>query len=282
MKRLCLFFAAFLFYIAAGAQTLKVKKDLRVLNSIEGKMAGTLRIDKAVTGKPCARLHVAIPESRSFAFEGKIEGDVDYKVGEAIVYLRPGASDITIKSARYGSFTYEFPQLLQSGKDYELVISIDRDKVRTLVMPVVAFGKNTSFGAMVGLVKKFGGYLKAHSDFHSVSNTIECTGQGLLVPSGEEIWFSGNTQKSRFAVTGGALCRLANPLYLYAGAGYGNRNMIWETSEGQPAKNIDASCKGIETELGLVGRINNIAVSGGVQSCQFKYWEAVIGVGFMF
>ncbi len=282
MKRLCILFAACLLCCAGSAQMLKVKKDLRVLNSIEGKMAGTLRIDKAVTGKPCARLHIAIPESETFAFEGKIEGDVDYKVGEAIVYLRPGASDITVKNARYGSFTYEFPYLLQSGKDYELVITIDRDKIRTLVMPVVAFGKNTSFGAMIGLVKKFGGYVKAHSDFHSVSNTLECTGQGLHVPSGNEIWFSGRTQKSRFAITGGMLYRVARPVYLYGGAGYGNRNMIWETSEGQPAKNIDASFKGIEAELGLIGRIRNIAVSGGVQSCRFKYWEAVVGVGFMF
>ena len=281
MKKLIFLVGLFLWCSALAAQTLKVKDDFRTLNSIEGKVAGTMRLDTAVTGKPCARLHISAADINDYVFEGKIVGPVDYGVGEAIIYMPPGAIDITIKNKQYGSVVCEFPIQLKSGLDYAVTVYVDRDKIRTIVMPVAAFGKNSSFGGMVGLVKKFGGYVKFHSDFKSVTDNLECTDAGTTT-DGREIWFSGNTDKSRLAITGGMLYRFVDPLYLYVGSGYGSRKLVCETSEGLWAKNIDASTSGVEAELGLIGRINNIALSCGVQSNSFKYWEATFGIGFMF
>ena len=40
--------------------------------------------------------------------------------------------------------------------------------------------------------------------------------------------------------------------------------------------------KGIEAELGGIYRIKNVAISAGVQTNSFKYWESTLGVGIMF
>jgi len=78
------------------------------------------------------------------------------------------------------------------------------------------------------------------------------------------------------------LQRLYKPLYLYAGAGYGTKILGWEMQGGEWAENVDESYKGIEAELGGIYRIKNIALSAGVQTNSFKYWEATLGVGIMF
>ena len=95
-------------------------------------------------------------------------------------------------------------------------------------------------------------------------------------------WFTGHKESSRLAITGGLLQRIASPLYLYAGAGYGSRIMGWEMPDDQMAECKDYSYEGVEAEVGCILRIKNIALSAGVQTNSFKYWEATAGIGIMF
>jgi opacity protein-like surface antigen len=144
-------------------------------------------------------------------------------------------------------------------------------------MPVAGLGEATSFGAMIGVVKKYGFYVKAKTNLKSQSTDLECDGDGLAADG-----TPGEKTTSRLAVTAGLLYRASLPLYLYAGAGYGYKKLAWETADGTWAENTDKTYTGVEAELGLILRAKNFAVSAGIQSNSFKYMEATIGVGIMF
>ena len=48
------------------------------------------------------------------------------------------------------------------------------NKLRTLVMPNLSYGSSRlSYGIMIGIVKKTGGYIKMKSDFGSISSEEE-------------------------------------------------------------------------------------------------------------
>lgn len=233
---------------------------------------------------PCAIVRVSVANAKDYTFEGNVIGEVIYKPGEALVYMTQGSKNLTITSDKFGSMKYEFSEKLEKQVVYKLALKFNEvgaNKTRTLVMPVVGVGSTTSFGIMVGIVKKAGGYVKAKYNFKNQSTDGECTSDGLNA-SGNELWFSGNTASSRLAITGGALFRLAMPLYLYAGAGYGYKKLAWETMDGRWMENSDETVKGIEVETGLILRAKNFAFSAGVQSNSFKYMEATVGIGIMF
>lgn len=232
---------------------------------------------------PCAVVRVSVPNAKEYVFEGNIIGDVVYKPGEAIVYMTNNTRNITIKSDNFGSLKFDFPERLEKRVVYKLTLKLEQseaNKIRTLVMPVAGIGSTPSFGAMIGVVKKFGFYAKAKYNFKSLTTEGECDDNGLM--GGNQAWFTGNTESSRLAVTGGLLIRLALPFYVYAGGGYGYKKLGWETTDGIFAENIDQSYTGAEAEVGCILRLKNFALSGGVQSNSFKYFEATVGIGFMF
>lgn len=268
------------------AQELKVSAFQRMDRDLLARTQERLDLNEV----PCAIVRVSIPDAKSYTFEGNVIGDVIYKPGEAIVYMTNGSRNITIKSDKFGSMKYEFTQKLEKRVVYKLALRLEEagaNKVRTMVMPVVGIGESFSYGLMVGVVKKWGWYLKAKYDFKSQATTTECTNDGNNM-SGTPLWFTGNTATSRLAITTGAMLRLAKPLYMYAGAGYGYKKLAWELAEGQDgaegtwAENTDETFKGIEADLGLVLRMKNIAITAGIQSNQFKYYEATVGLGIMF
>lgn len=156
---------------------------------------------------------------------------------------------------------------------------------RTLVMLEAGWHPSQlSFGAMVGMVETNGAYLRFRSDFGSASADLECDNSGSLTSGGTGLPYykEGATSKSRMSVTAGYLRRLAKPLYLYVGAGYGSRTLAWETIDGELVKNTDHSASGIAGEIGAIGRFGKFALSAGYQTVSFKYHEASIGIGFMF
>lgn len=240
---------------------------------------------------PCAIVRVSVANAKEFTFEGNVIGDVVYRPGEALVYMTEGSRNLTIKSDAFGSLKYEFTQKLDKQVVYKLELRLetpDSKKTRTMVMPVVGIGSTTSFGLMVGVVKKWGWYLKAKYDFKNQETVGECDGDGLNM-EGTPMWFTGETASSRMAITTGAMYRVSKPLYLYLGAGYGYKKLAWEMAEGESGtssdqwvENQDETFKGIEADLGLVLRMKNIALSAGLQSNSFKYFEATVGLGIMF
>jgi hypothetical protein len=260
----------------------------------EAKVSGFQRMDHDLMARtharydlndvPCAVVRVSVPDAKAYSFEGNVIGDVVYKPGEAIVYMTAGSRALTIKSDKFGTLRYVFDELLEKQTVYKLTVKLvenEASKVRTLVMPVVGLGEATSFGAMIGVVRKYGAYLKAKTNLQSQSTDFECTSEGLT-PEGQSLWFTGEKKTSRLALTGGLMYRIALPLYAYLGAGYGYKKLAWETVDGAWAENSDKTNTGVEAELGLIFRAKNFALSAGVQSNSFSYMEATLGVGIMF
>ena len=153
-------------------------------------------------------------------------------------------------------------------------------------MPTVSFNTaQSSLGLMIGLCSKRGGYIKAVSDFNfSLNPSLSTNGDGLV--AGSHAWFTGRSERSRYSITAGYLRKIAPPLYIFAGAGYGRRILAWEFFAGGEkydfAKVNPNSFTGTEAELGAILRIRGLALSAGVQTISFKYYEASIGVGIMF
>ncbi len=234
--------------------------------------------------EPCAIVRISVPDAKDYTFEGNVIGDVIYKPGEAIVYMTQGSRNITIKSDKFGSLRYEFTQKLEKQVVYKMVLKfseVGANRLRTLLTPVIGVGSNLSYGLMIGVAKKTGWYLKAKYDFKSLSTDTECDKAGNS-PDGDAFWFTGEKKSSRLAITTGMMFRLAQPFYLYGGAGWGNRKMAWETADGLWAECKDLSYSGVEVDLGCVFRAKSLAFTAGIQSNSFKYWEATLGIGIMF
>ena len=219
--------------------------------------------------EPCAVVRVSAADIDSYTFEGNIIGEVEYKSGEAIVYMTKGSRNITVKSNKFGMLKYDFPEKLEKRVVYKLdlkQILPEDQKRKTLVIGEMGWHpSHTSFGVMVGIVAKHGAYLRFRSDFGSASAEYECDDTGALTAggTGTPYYVEGATEKARLSITGGYLCRIAKPLYAYVGAGYGNRALVWQTVEGEPVKNIDHSASGVAAEIGAIGRLGSFALTAG-------------------
>lgn len=235
--------------------------------------------------EPCAVLRVSVADAKSFRFAGNIIGDVIYHPGEAIVYLTGRSRKVQISSDKFGVLEYEFPARLQQRVVYRLTLNLvvpESKKTRTLVMPVAGIGKAPSYGIMLGIVRRWGGYVKVKYSFTGQSTDLSCDDDGIVEGTSDKAWFTGEKEASRFAVTAGGMLRMALPLYLYAGVGYGYKKLAWEMVDNRWAEASQHSYTGLESEIGLIYRMKNFAISCGVQDNRFKYWEANVGIAIMF
>lgn len=285
MKKLSLFFLllALASLSALEAQEVKVKS----FEKLERDLIARTQERLDANDEPCGVVRVTVPKAKEFQFEGNIIGEVIYSPGEAIIYMADLSNSLTIKSENYGSIKYEFPERIRKQVAYKLSLRLvlsDSQKIRTLVMPVVGIGQGnvTSYGAMIGVVRRTGFYAKVKYNFKSQSTDYECDGEGITLGSSDPAFYTGQTATSRFAITGGLIRRLARPFYLYLGGGFGYKNIAWEMSDGAWAKNTDKSYSGYEAELGGIYRLKNFSLTAGVQTNQFKYWESTLGFGIMF
>lgn len=138
-----------------------------------------------------------------------------------------------------------------------------------------------SFGAMVGWVKSNGAYAKLLSNFGSTSADYSTT-DGDIGTSSVPSYDSEGASAANLAFTAGYIRRVANPLYMYVGAGYGSHTLLWETTSGDMVKLDDYCYTGIAADAGVILRLNSFAVSVGVTTINFKHSDVTLGLGFMF
>ena len=138
-----------------------------------------------------------------------------------------------------------------------------------------------SYGFMFGMVKKYGWYVKAKSDFNFQSSSYNCTSTGEI-EGGGHIWTDGASKKSRLVITAGGMFRASRWCYPYVGVGYGSRGLYWKDFQGEWAKVTDKSCAGVALDAGVALKFGKIALTLGVNNTAFKYTEAEVGIGVMF
>lgn len=276
MKHILIFIICWSCIAIAHGQEIQVKSFQKLDRDLEARTQPRLDLND----NPCSVIKV-VTSGSDFQFEGNVIGDPVVRKGEILVYMTQKSKRLTIKHDKFGVIRYEFPETVGKQEVFELVLRLVEDKnnkLRTLVMPNLSYGSSRlSYGIMIGIVKKTGGYIKVKSDFGSIS-AKEAVDKDKV----DSYWYTGEEQHSRLAVTAGLLQRIATPLYLYAGAGYGYKNVAWETVESVWMKNKKISYSGVEAEVGGIYRFNNLAVSLGVQTNSFKLFEGCLGIGIMF
>ena len=137
-----------------------------------------------------------------------------------------------------------------------------------------------SFGLTVGSAKKLGWYASVNSNFRFEKAGYECDSNGIINGLDTEYSYSGEKHTSRLGATAGMVFRIYDPLYAYAGAGYGFRNVFWQLDNGSWAKCTDDSYQGIAMDAGIMLHFKGFGFSLGVQTIGVQYLEAKIGVGY--
>lgn len=138
-----------------------------------------------------------------------------------------------------------------------------------------------SWGLMVGRVKNFGWYVKG------VYNKTPSSEESYdPLTSVNHYWLTGNMDQSYWNATGGVMCRLRCPIYLYVGAGYSKRTVTWETFDGSNLEYSPDCYYGAVIECGLMLKIRKLFLNMGVMlnndSNHFKDRVGNFGIGYCF
>lgn len=251
-----------------------------VVTSFEMKVTDlTAKIDPVydLNDEACALVKVSLP-GKNVVFTGDIiKGPDQVLPGEYHIYIPKGTKRVKVAAENYAPLTFEFPMEIEEFRTYELKLKlVDRKKtVWALITPSLSWAPtHTSYGILVGVLgEKSGGFVHLKSDFNFLTVDGEATSQ---------LFYSGNTQKSRLAVTGGYMMRVAKPVYLFAGAGYGSRILAWETDDGILKQYNDCSASGVEAELGAMFRFGAFCVGLSAQTTMFKFYDFNAFIGVMF
>ena len=139
-----------------------------------------------------------------------------------------------------------------------------------------------SFGFSVGQVKRFGWFFSAMSNFGFKAMQYNYTADADGYVDGEYPYYTGEKCSLRISVMGGAMMKVAEPLYLRAGVGYGQRVKSWYISDGRLVKMSDDSWTGVDVSLGAQLHLKGFVLSLEAVTTSFKDVEAKVGVGYSF
>lgn len=243
--------------------------------------------------------------------------------GEIWLYLPPRSKKITIKHAEWGVLRdYEFPKRLESHKTYEIAIKEPEQKmivsapekivttirdtlvltrvdtlvvtphrqpvpIETAVLACIGYGGKANYltgGLMASVMKRHGAFLHILTDFGSIGKTAGvCDRDGSI--DGTERYYSGETRRKAFTVTGGAIHRAGRHLSVFEGIGYSAYALAWRLADsegGEYVKNSHYSVSGFTAEAGLMVKFNKITISASVVTVKGKDWFGSAGIGIRF
>lgn len=178
--------------------------------------------------------------------------------------------------------TFEIRVVNNSATGHKDITKKDGERWSTLVSTSLSPIPQLSYGLMVGAAKTAGFYLKFRSNFVTTEETYQCNSDLSIDDREGTVWTSGEYKRTRMAATGGVLVRTIDMIYLYAGAGYGTKKTVWEDMNNQWALVNDLSAKGLNLDVGVIFKLDKLALILGASTTGFKYTEFEAGLGFMF
>ena len=136
----------------------------------------------------------------------------------------------------------------------------------------------TSFGLTYGMQKTWGWYV-------SVASGLKFDALGATKEDADgtnDYFYDDNKTTSRLSIHGGAMYRIAKPLSIKLGVGYGVRNLAFTTQDGDCIKIPSASYSGLEFSAGVHLSFGRMAFSVDVLGLgtDFKYSEIKVGIGY--
>ncbi len=138
----------------------------------------------------------------------------------------------------------------------------------------------TSFGATFGSVKKFGWFVSAASNFgfNAMKADLIADVDGLV--NGEYPDYTGENCSTRISLIGGLLVKVAGPLCLRVGTGYGTRVKSWYTIDDHLVKYYRDSYSGLDAMTGVQLNIKGLTLSMDAVTTNFKSFEMKVGLGY--
>ena len=109
----------------------------------------------------------------------------------------------------------------------------------------------------------------------------ECDANGFI-EGGHLPMYDGSITSDRLSVIAGGMLRVAEPLCLRVGLGYGVRNLCWHSKDGQWYRNNEYSLQGVDVSAGLQAHLSGFVVSLEAVTTNFQTIEGKLGLGYAF
>ena len=155
----------------------------------------------------------------------------------------------------------------------------DRDK---FVMLTAAYSTSPqlSVGLSFGMLKTWGWYVSVASGFNF--DNLDPNPPLADIDGTGDHFYTGEQTSSRLSLHAGVMYRVAKPLSLKLGLGYGVRNSAFSTSNGDNVLIKNNSHNGLEYSAGVHLSFGRFALSADVLGVglKFKYSEIKIGIGY--
>lgn len=149
------------------------------------------------------------------------------------------------------------------------------------IITLADIGPTPSFGCMlVSSSRVIGGYVSMRSNFIMEKTAYSCQNDGTT--DFGYIWTTGKAKGSRWVAGAGLTVRIATPLRLFAGSGYGSRSLLWEDDSSRWARVDDLSVRGITAECGLLYDFHRFTAAAGISSTGFRQCSVLLGCGYSF
>lgn len=272
-----------------------------------------------LNGEACALVKVVAPSDFAFSSPLGIVKRRD-EVGEIWLYLPEGTKMLTIKHPLWGVLrNWPLGTKLESRMTYELRLHVPAagvvEKHDTVVytqtvtdtvtvasprpvVPLHAYALLTaslhtdgpSWGVMLVLMRRIGGYLHASSNLHVSPSVMGVCGKDGTITSADnpsldpsvKPYYSGRTRTAAWAVTAGLIHRLGSHFNLFEGLGYASHTTSWQLAQsdgGGWLRNDGLSHKGMAAELGVTASVGRVTFSLSTLTIAGKQWQGGIGVG---
>jgi hypothetical protein len=148
-----------------------------------------------------------------------------------------------------------------------------------------SFLPQMSYGATFGSVKKIGWYVTVASNFRfdALKFDATCDADGFV--DGVYYYdYTGESCSTRISAMAGMVFKVAGPLYMKVGAGYGSRVKSWYYTAVDGSKGLvrldDNSFTGVDATAGILLNLKGFSLSLDAVTTNFKTIEAKIGLGY--
>ncbi|MBO4575085.1 MAG: hypothetical protein J5708_07165 [Bacteroidales bacterium] len=158
------------------------------------------------------------------------------------------------------------------------------DEWSTFVTANIAYGlkPSMSFGLTLGMIRRFGWFVSVMTSGSLQSFDVD----GEFEPEGATMmpFLYGESKQSntRLSLMIGGLVRIARPLSLRLGVGYGVNELCYATPDDKWYVEKDNSRRGMDMALGLQYDIKRLVISAEAVTTDFDMLEGKAGVGLKF
>ena len=154
----------------------------------------------------------------------------------------------------------------------------DRDKF-VILTAAYSTSPQLSLGLSFGMLKTWGWYVSVASGlkFDALKAQREDDAAGTA-----GYYYDGNNTSARLSAHAGIMYRVAKPMAIKLGLGYGIRNLAFSTFDGDYVMINSASHKGLECSAGVHLSLGRMALAVDLLTIGFKYSEIKVGIGYNF